>query len=95
VRTSAEKISALCARIEKEIFVASDRAPRARNFARIVRSRKSALEAIARDLNFSRRVAILSHGDACNRIFRRDRKKNFLIALDPRENRDDITQKIR
>jgi hypothetical protein len=73
MRTSAEKILALCARIEKEISRASDRAPRARNFARILRSPESALKAIARDLNFSRRGAIRSHHDVCNRIFLRDR----------------------
>jgi len=77
MRTSAEKFLALCARIEKEILRASDRAPRARNFARIMRSHESALEAIARDLNFSRRGAIRSCSDACNRIFFRDREKFF------------------
>jgi len=94
MRTSAEKNLGLCARIEKEIFVASDHAPRAQNFARIVRSRECALEAIARDRRFSCRGAILPHGDACNRIFLRDRK-NFLIAPDYQENRDEIAQKIR
>jgi hypothetical protein len=77
MRTSAEKKLALCARIEKEISRASDRAPHARNFTLIARSRQSAVEAIARDLNFSRRGAIRSHHDACNRIFLRDRKIFF------------------
>jgi hypothetical protein len=77
MRTSAGKFLALCARIEKEILRASDRAPRARNFAAIKRSHESALEAIARDLNFSRRGAIRSCSDACNQIFLRDRKIFF------------------
>jgi hypothetical protein len=77
MRTSAEKILALCGRIEKEISRASDRAPRARNFAQIMRSRQSALKAIAHDLNFSRRDALRSRYDACNRIFLRDRKIYF------------------
>jgi len=94
MRTSAEKSLALRGRIEKEIFATSDRAPRAQNFARIVRSRAPALEAITRDRKFSRRGAILSHGDACNRIFLRDRKI-FSIAPDYQENRDEIAQKIR
>lgn len=94
MRTSAEKFLALCARIEKEILRASDRAPRARNFARIMRSHESALEAIVRDLNFSRRGAIRSCSDACNRIFFAI-VKDFLVAPDPQENCDDIPQKIR
>jgi hypothetical protein len=77
MRTSAGKILALRARIEKEISRATDRAPHARNFTRIARSRASAMEAIARDLNFLRRGAIRSHHDACNRIFLRDRKIFF------------------
>jgi len=77
MRTSAGKISWLCWRIEKEISLARDRAPRARNFAPIVRSRDFAPGAIVRDLNFSRRGAILSHRDAQERIFFRDRKIFF------------------
>jgi len=77
MRTSAEKNLALRARIKKEIFVESDHAPRAQNFALIARSRQLALEAITRDHKFSRRGVILSHCDACGRNFLLDRINFF------------------
>jgi precorrin-6B methylase 1 len=83
MRTSAEKNSPLRARIEKEISLAVDLAPCAQNFAPIVRSRESALKAIARDRNFSRRAAILSRGDPCKQIFLRERKKYFRSRQTP------------
>jgi len=76
-RTSAEKISPLLARIEKEISRASDRARCARNFTPIARSRRSALEAIVRDRTFSRFAAHLCAIAPRDQIFLRDRKKNF------------------
>jgi hypothetical protein len=95
IRTSAGKILSVCARIEKGISRASDRAPRALNFAPISRSRVSALGAIVRDLNFSREDAIWSQRERMPSNYFRDRQNIFLIAPDPQENRGDITQKIR
>jgi hypothetical protein len=67
MRTSAEKIFSLCARIEKEISREIDRVLRARNFAQIARSRTAALQAFTRNHNFSRRCTILSNRSACDR----------------------------
>jgi hypothetical protein len=61
MRTSAPKISPLYARIEKEISRQIDRAPRARNFIPIARSRRTALEAITLDLKFSDCSVISPH----------------------------------
>jgi hypothetical protein len=61
MRTSAQKNMSLFARIAKEISRVSDRAPRAQNFARIARSRTSALGAIASDRKFSRCAANRAH----------------------------------
>jgi hypothetical protein len=77
IRTSAEKILAVCARIEKGISRESDRAPRALNFAPIPRSRAAALGAIMRDLNFSRDHAIWSHWERMPSNYFRDRKIFF------------------
>jgi hypothetical protein len=77
MRTSARKISALFARIEKEISRASDRAVRVGNFTRIARSRTSALGANARDPIFSRSADFFSRCDLRAQIFFRDRKNIF------------------
>lgn len=53
MRTSARKKFCVFPRIEKEIPRKIDRALRAQNFAVIAQLRKCALEAIARDRNFS------------------------------------------
>jgi hypothetical protein len=77
MRTSAQKISPLYARIEKEISRRIDRAPQARNFTPIARSRRTALEAITLDLKFfgSQRNFVASSG--VRTFFWRDRKKYF------------------
>jgi hypothetical protein len=76
-RTSAQKFSTLYAWNEKEISRTSDRAQYSRNFAPIVRSRKAALEAIVRDLNFSRRAVFFSQDDRAQANFSSRVKKYF------------------
>jgi hypothetical protein len=60
MKTTAPKNFSLWARIEKEILREIDRAPRARIFTLIARSRVSALEAIVRDHVF-RAAAQIAH----------------------------------
>jgi len=77
-------------RIVKEISRVSDRAMRARIFTPIAGSRKSALEAIARDHNFSRRRAqIVAIPLSATKIFSRS-KKNFRFRQFSAEISDDI-----
>ena len=60
----------------------SDRAPRARNFAPIARSRAPALGAIASDLKFSDRDVNCAHLSNSHSSFVRAIEKYFLIAAE-------------
>jgi hypothetical protein len=77
MRTSAQKNLPLFARIAKEISRVSDLALRARNFAPIVRSRASALGAIARDLKFLDRDVNCAHLSNSHSIFSARSKNIF------------------
>jgi hypothetical protein len=77
MRTSAQKNFCVLPRIEKEIPREIDRAPRARNFAAIMRSRTSTLKAIVRDRNFFVSAQFRQADRACNR---KNQKKIFARA---------------
>jgi len=89
-RTSAQKISSLYTRNEKEILQSSDGAQSARNFTPIARSRKHALEAIVRDLDFLRHRVFFSREDRARSNFSSRSKKYFRSRVISAEINDDI-----